>query len=218
MQNLNSALISWPNKCPYVTHPQSDTTYKTLCIEAPVICLCSDRVWFSLVGGAAMEDAGKKVVKRSAMGRSRKGCMKGKGGPENALCSYRGCHGLRHGAQKLYGPSAKLNLPHDSSPLSTTPTATTSAVPSNFDGVGGRTETSNSVKTTTSNWVCGVQEVKYDHEENFWESSSMFDEIQTENWVQFPIEGDPFGIDNLGTGVDGEEVMDWDGVQVTWSL
>ncbi|XP_021898140.1 dehydration-responsive element-binding protein 2D-like [Carica papaya] len=29
-------------------------------------------------------------AKKPSMGRSRKGCMKGKGGPENALCTYRG--------------------------------------------------------------------------------------------------------------------------------
>ncbi|KAH0682968.1 dehydration-responsive element-binding protein 2G-like [Solanum tuberosum] len=28
--------------------------------------------------------------KKSIVGRSRKGCMRGKGGPENALCTYRG--------------------------------------------------------------------------------------------------------------------------------
>ncbi|KAL5990230.1 hypothetical protein ACLOJK_011127 [Asimina triloba] len=32
----------------------------------------------------------KKEMKRPLTRRSRKGCMKGKGGPENALCSYRG--------------------------------------------------------------------------------------------------------------------------------
>ncbi|CAN4120149.1 unnamed protein product [Withania somnifera] len=31
-----------------------------------------------------------RVKKRSTVGRSRKGCMRGKGGPENALCTYRG--------------------------------------------------------------------------------------------------------------------------------
>ncbi|KAM3359591.1 dehydration-responsive element-binding protein 2C [Capsicum galapagoense] len=30
------------------------------------------------------------TVKKSTVGRSRKGCMRGKGGPENALCTYRG--------------------------------------------------------------------------------------------------------------------------------
>ncbi|PHT31994.1 Dehydration-responsive element-binding protein 2D [Capsicum baccatum] len=30
------------------------------------------------------------TVKKSTAGRSRKGCMRGKGGPENALCTYRG--------------------------------------------------------------------------------------------------------------------------------
>ncbi|KZV37355.1 dehydration-responsive element-binding protein 2E [Dorcoceras hygrometricum] len=29
-------------------------------------------------------------VKKTTVGRSRKGCMRGKGGPENALCTYRG--------------------------------------------------------------------------------------------------------------------------------
>lgn len=29
-------------------------------------------------------------VKKCTVGRSRKGCMRGKGGPENALCTYRG--------------------------------------------------------------------------------------------------------------------------------
>lgn len=29
-------------------------------------------------------------VKKSRVGSSRKGCMRGKGGPENALCTYRG--------------------------------------------------------------------------------------------------------------------------------
>lgn len=29
-------------------------------------------------------------VKKTTVGRTRKGCMRGKGGPENALCTYRG--------------------------------------------------------------------------------------------------------------------------------
>ncbi|XP_058095024.1 dehydration-responsive element-binding protein 2D-like [Magnolia sinica] len=37
-----------------------------------------------------MEIGEKKEVKRPLTRRSRKGCMKGKGGPENALCNYRG--------------------------------------------------------------------------------------------------------------------------------
>ncbi|KAI4302002.1 hypothetical protein L6164_035226 [Bauhinia variegata] len=32
----------------------------------------------------------EQVGNRARKGRSRKGCMKGKGGPENALCTYRG--------------------------------------------------------------------------------------------------------------------------------
>ncbi|KAM2895633.1 hypothetical protein FF1_010713 [Malus domestica] len=99
-----------------------------------------------------MEKEERKVVNKrgggggggDSMGRSRKGCMKGKGGPENALCSFRGVRQRTWGkwvaeirepnrgarlwlgtfntsteaalaydeaARKLYGSSAKLNLP-----------------------------------------------------------------------------------------------------------
>ncbi|KAJ6730996.1 DEHYDRATION-RESPONSIVE ELEMENT-BINDING PROTEIN 2C [Salix viminalis] len=77
------------------------------------------------------------VLKKPAQASSRKGCMRGKGGPENALCTYKGVrqrtwgkwvaeiresnHGARlwlgtfdtshdAAARKLYGPEAKLNL------------------------------------------------------------------------------------------------------------
>ncbi|KAG6404686.1 hypothetical protein SASPL_136939 [Salvia splendens] len=84
--------------------------------------------------------------KSAAVRCSRKGCMRGKGGPENALCTYRGVRqrtwvaeirepnrGARvwlgtfntsleaaqaydDAARHLYGPAAKLNLPAGDGP------------------------------------------------------------------------------------------------------
>ncbi|CAJ1973260.1 unnamed protein product [Sphenostylis stenocarpa] len=39
---------------------------------------------------SGMEIEEKKQVKRTAQASSRKGCMRGKGGPENASCTYKG--------------------------------------------------------------------------------------------------------------------------------
>ncbi|KAE8684231.1 Dehydration-responsive element-binding protein 2D [Hibiscus syriacus] len=93
-----------------------------------------------------MEAQGRttNVGERPYMGKSRKGCMRGKGGPENAMCKYRGVRQRTWGkcvaeirepnrgsrlwlgtfntsfeaalaydaaARKLYGSSAKPNLP-----------------------------------------------------------------------------------------------------------
>ncbi|TYH72874.1 hypothetical protein ES332_D05G286300v1 [Gossypium tomentosum] len=42
----------------------------------------------SAMGGSGSGE--KKLVKKRAQASSRKGCMRGKGGPENALCTYKG--------------------------------------------------------------------------------------------------------------------------------
>ncbi|CAN6539314.1 unnamed protein product [Malus baccata var. baccata] len=41
-------------------------------------------------GSSSVGVAEKKLAKRPAQGSSRKGCMRGKGGPENAMCTYKG--------------------------------------------------------------------------------------------------------------------------------
>ncbi|XP_010243654.1 PREDICTED: dehydration-responsive element-binding protein 2C-like [Nelumbo nucifera] len=127
-----------------------------------------------------------KGEKRSPKRNSRKGCMRGKGGPENALCPYRGVRQRTWGkwvaeirepnrgariwlgtfntsleaavayddaARKLYGSSARLNLPElATSPASCSPaislasgSTTTSSSSSSFPGLD--TSTSDSSKS-----------------------------------------------------------------------
>ncbi|KAK9164263.1 hypothetical protein Syun_005165 [Stephania yunnanensis] len=94
--------------------------------------------------GEKRSSSSSTVVKKSVQRSSRRGCMRGKGGPENGKCTFRGVRQRTWGkwvaeirepnrgarlwlgtfntsteaavayddvARKLYGPSAKLNLP-----------------------------------------------------------------------------------------------------------
>ncbi|KAG6498397.1 hypothetical protein ZIOFF_046310 [Zingiber officinale] len=79
--------------------------------------------------GAAGAAAGEEAVPAPAVAPSRKGCMKGKGGPDNQACAFRGVRQSNCGtrlwlgtfaialdaARSLYGDCARLNLPTSTS-------------------------------------------------------------------------------------------------------
>ncbi|KAF7142275.1 hypothetical protein RHSIM_Rhsim05G0169800 [Rhododendron simsii] len=213
---------------------------------------------------------GKRKASKS-MGRSRKGCMKGKGGPENASCSFRGVRqrtwgkwvaeirGPNRGARlwlgtfntsleaasaydaaalKLYGPSAKINLPsnrHHHHP------PTGDAVEPNHPSAN------KGVQLNTLPQECRPQchvEEEYSTSGDIvansafsdaqsgggggclWESSlrPIDDAQMIPDWPDVMVESDFYWnsttSDLLGALMEShEEIKDWDGLQeVPWSL
>lgn len=180
-----------------------------------------------------MEREATKVVGKPSTGRSRKGCMKGKGGPENALCTYRGVRqrtwgkwvaeirepnrGARlwlgtfntsteaalaydNAARKLSGPSAKLNLPDQ--------TVSRPSEPARSDG-------SASVKGDQNTFFMGDDHMYGDNLRESWVQvvPDSLDELLAGNeYLEVNGIGDPMS----GLMAFGEELFDWDGLQVPW--
>ncbi|XP_048424553.1 dehydration-responsive element-binding protein 2D-like [Pyrus x bretschneideri] len=217
-----------------------------------------------------MEKEERKVVNKrgggggggggDSMERSRKGCMKGKGGPENALCSFRGVRQRTWGkwvaeirepnrgarlwlgtfntsteaalaydeaARKLYGSSAKLNLPahhqHPSSSSLSSANLTSSVTkPTSEYGYSMRDSSSGSgsasggggeaslASLTVGGWSVG---------DYLWENGSSGTNSTTgcvlSNWGAICGEKDIIEMNGMGVMMElgGDEFINWDALE-----
>ncbi|KAF6154012.1 hypothetical protein GIB67_026666 [Kingdonia uniflora] len=192
-----------------------------------------------------MELAEQKIMKKSCQRSSRRGCMRGKGGPDNSKCTYRGVRQRTWGkwvaeirepnrgarlwlgtfntsteaavaydnvARKLYGSTAKLNLPE----------SRVEGRQAGSVGVGvGVGEESDMSSSTTSSEAgtdgMGKSTKRGDDIGEFWESmNSSLPEIVNDQ-QSFWLESMPMMVDmpQISTGNLGG--VSWDSLQLPYS-
>ncbi|KAK8589609.1 hypothetical protein V6N13_088444 [Hibiscus sabdariffa] len=179
-----------------------------------------------------------------AMGKSRKGCMRGKGGPENAMCKYRGVRQRTWGkwvaeirepnggsrlwlgtfntsfeaalaydaaARKLYGSSAKLNLPQ---PHNQTPCFTT--LSGNFVKQSNLCVAESPPGSSGSSCQSSEERlVRREMNTNELEGSSFGDDgVEVFNWPEFSLENDLLEMGDIDV-LMGQEFRDnWNGNEI----
>ncbi|KAK6911282.1 AP2/ERF domain [Dillenia turbinata] len=183
----------------------------------------------------------KKVTKKPNMGRSRKGCMRGKGGPENPFCTYRGVRQRtwgkwvaeirepNHGARLWLGTfntSQEAALAYDeaarklygpSTKLNLSPTIPTNDPPKNSssnDQTGGLVqETATSIESNSTGEIEEVSLFKKMGSEGLWESPvSSFLAEEEPSWPEV-VGGGGYSMNGMFYG----EELGWDGLQIPWA-
>ncbi|XP_050383712.1 dehydration-responsive element-binding protein 2D-like [Argentina anserina] len=200
------------------------------------------------------KDEDRKVTKKDNTGRSRKGCMKGKGGPENATCTFRGVRQRTWGkwvaeirepkrgarlwlgtfntsteaalayddaARKLYGSSAKLNLPDQSSSASMQSSSKASSGSSTMttgsadQGGGGGGGEHNKHETYACDVYGGCNNSNSGENDRLWESNPVL----SADWSGVCGERGFLEMNDLGVMMGGNELVSWDASleEVPWS-
>ncbi|OVA08701.1 AP2/ERF domain [Macleaya cordata] len=220
----------------------------------------------------------KAGVKKSNKLRStsRRGCMRGKGGPENALCNYIGVRQRTWGkwvaeirepnrgarlwlgtfntsleaalayddvAGKLYGSSAKLNLPESNSQLIKPPSPSPSSSSSSSSSIPPETTQIENIKTEQPTELLKSSETEFpnlgmelqgnfmkggegnlvkneDENGQFWENLTLtLPELDNRSlWIEMPMMTDFSTVKESeisnGESVDG---ISWDALTLTWN-
>ncbi|KAJ6690114.1 hypothetical protein OIU85_006397 [Salix viminalis] len=103
----------------------------------------------------AQGDGGSKPARKAPAKGSKKGCMKGKGGPENSFCNYRAALAYDGAARAMYGPCARLNIPDAVNSTSSSKDNFSVVTPSYYSSAASPAD---SVVTSTHSEVCAYED------------------------------------------------------------
>ncbi|KAF3452384.1 hypothetical protein FNV43_RR02817 [Rhamnella rubrinervis] len=177
------------------------------------------------------------------MGRSRKGRMRGKGGPENGLCDFRGVRQRtwgkwvaeirepNHGARLWLGTfttsteaalayddtARKLYGPHAKLNLPDHPEAVSASTSTSQNSSSSDPLASSTIVSVGDRSVTATSEgVEASIFEGFNNGDGLWGSLVM-SWPEICLENDFTEMNDIGLVVRGQQFLDWDGLQSPWS-